>query len=711
MGACMLVAASRDRRGRPARRVVLPLQRGDRLVLPLPPGRLEGALLPRRGVRPRRRRLPRRPDVPGEPARAPALPRQALAAAAEAERARRLLRRACRLRGARFGASEGACTAMRRAGSAPGDVARAARSRRRELDPALLRLALATGVVLWPGCRRSRARSACGAPRRRVCRGRWRSLFGALAVTFVVGTRRSRSTLVLLLGAGVVGARRSRPSARGRRPPGWGSWRWPGSCSASCSGTSPARSAATGSSTSRGCASSSRSATSRLHRVDEFPDGGLHPGYAFPLWHGFLALVAKIAGVDPARVVLHERVDARAARGARRGSRPAGRCSAAGRAALAYRRGVGRARCDGVRPRRLVHVAGAAGDRLAAAARARGDRACRSRRCAAPRRGRVATLPRPASRSSVVHPTYALFVLIPFAGFLVVRWVWAARGRARRACSRRRALRCLPRAFVALADPDHPRYGLGRARRRSSVPAGWRSTRRSSSCSRRTASASRPQVLGAVGRRRRRRARARAARRARGPPPLGGVRRRRLAGGRSRSCSSRRCSCRSPTSSRSRSPAAGRRSSRSRSRSPAGSGSLDGLLGGGSSPRRSRPGSRCSSPIPGDFGYVLHGTSPSWPAWVAVVGGAAALVGGCRARAPARALERAGRDSPPLSSCYRSSSTASRHWSPSRGAAPSPLTRRSRRRAAAQVSRRARPSTRTRRRATASPHPRRSTSA
>src|SRR5207244_740759 len=41
-------------------------------------------------------------------------------------------------------------------------------------------------------------------------------------------------------------------------------------------------------------------------RVGEFPDGGLHPGYAFPLWHGFLALVAKVAGVDPARVVLHE---------------------------------------------------------------------------------------------------------------------------------------------------------------------------------------------------------------------------------------------------------------------------------------------------------------------------------------------------------------------------------------------------------------------
>lgn len=43
-----------------------------------------------------------------------------------------------------------------------------------------------------------------------------------------------------------------------------------------------------------------------LRSVDEFADGGLHPGYAFPLWHGFLALVAKLAGADPTQVVLHE---------------------------------------------------------------------------------------------------------------------------------------------------------------------------------------------------------------------------------------------------------------------------------------------------------------------------------------------------------------------------------------------------------------------
>jgi hypothetical protein len=43
-----------------------------------------------------------------------------------------------------------------------------------------------------------------------------------------------------------------------------------------------------------------------LRTVDEFKDGGLHPGYAFPLWHGWLALVGKVTGLDPAQVVLHE---------------------------------------------------------------------------------------------------------------------------------------------------------------------------------------------------------------------------------------------------------------------------------------------------------------------------------------------------------------------------------------------------------------------
>jgi hypothetical protein len=43
-----------------------------------------------------------------------------------------------------------------------------------------------------------------------------------------------------------------------------------------------------------------------LRSVDEFKDGGLHPGYAFPLWHGVLALVSRLSGVDPTLVVRYE---------------------------------------------------------------------------------------------------------------------------------------------------------------------------------------------------------------------------------------------------------------------------------------------------------------------------------------------------------------------------------------------------------------------
>ena len=43
-----------------------------------------------------------------------------------------------------------------------------------------------------------------------------------------------------------------------------------------------------------------------LRSVDEFKDGGLHPGYAFPLWHELLALVSWFSGVDPGVVVRHE---------------------------------------------------------------------------------------------------------------------------------------------------------------------------------------------------------------------------------------------------------------------------------------------------------------------------------------------------------------------------------------------------------------------
>lgn len=39
--------------------------------------------------------------------------------------------------------------------------------------------------------------------------------------------------------------------------------------------------------------------------VDELAGAEIHPGYAFPLWHGAVALVARLAGVDPTLVVLY----------------------------------------------------------------------------------------------------------------------------------------------------------------------------------------------------------------------------------------------------------------------------------------------------------------------------------------------------------------------------------------------------------------------
>ncbi len=39
--------------------------------------------------------------------------------------------------------------------------------------------------------------------------------------------------------------------------------------------------------------------------VNELAGEHVHPGYAFPLWHGALALVARLAGVDPTQVLLY----------------------------------------------------------------------------------------------------------------------------------------------------------------------------------------------------------------------------------------------------------------------------------------------------------------------------------------------------------------------------------------------------------------------
>ena len=117
-------------------------------------------------------------------------------------------------------------------------------------------------------------------------------------------------------------ARRSSCSSRRRRR-GWCSRRfrrWPDAPSGpaarvgvllgrdrrACSSGSRRRPCrATGCSISRGRGSSSSSTTSRSTGSPSSPTAACIPGYAFPLWHGFLALIAKLAGEDPERVVTH----------------------------------------------------------------------------------------------------------------------------------------------------------------------------------------------------------------------------------------------------------------------------------------------------------------------------------------------------------------------------------------------------------------------
>ena len=162
-----------------------------------------------------------------------------------------------------------------------------------------------------------------------------------------------------------------------------------------------------------------------LSSANEFPDGGLHPGYAFPLWHGFLALVAKTSGADPVDVVLHAPtvlapllvlVVYEAGWALFRRPVPAAASVAAGVAIAAMAPSHGGALTA------LALPATASRQVLVPAALALALEAVR--------RPTTATLATAGAGSLVlaaVHPTYAVFLWIPFTGFLAVRWLWERR--------------------------------------------------------------------------------------------------------------------------------------------------------------------------------------------------------------------------------------------------------------------------------------------
>jgi hypothetical protein len=160
-----------------------------------------------------------------------------------------------------------------------------------------------------------------------------------------------------------------------------------------------------------------------LRTVDEFADGGLHPGYAFPLWHVLLALVARVGGVDPGAVVLHEAsvlvplafVAVYEAGVAVFRAAWAGAAVLVGQAAL-----IGLAAGHGGSYVSLALPATAARQLLVPAVVALFFWFVRE-----PSWGAACSIAAAGLGLAVVHPTYALFLAIPLGGYVVARLMLA----------------------------------------------------------------------------------------------------------------------------------------------------------------------------------------------------------------------------------------------------------------------------------------------
>ncbi len=284
-----------------------------------------------------------------------------------------------------------------------------------------LKLAFATAVVLAPGWLLARtlgARSVSATLAWALA-----AMFGALAVTFALG---STLTLTLVLLAVVVLAAVAVRIGRGWRPcdtvPGrawaffWGAVVglviWVAAPTVQGDGLFHL---------ARARKLLSLDALS-LDRVSEFANGSLHPGYAFPLWHGFIALIAKIAGEDPERVVVHLPsllaplavvVAFEAGWALFRRTWAAGVTAGAQVAMICFAPGLGGAYVF------LSLPATAARQLLVPAALALAFESVRS-----PSAGLVASTAAAGLALAVVHPTYAIFLWIPFVGFIATRALW-----------------------------------------------------------------------------------------------------------------------------------------------------------------------------------------------------------------------------------------------------------------------------------------------
>jgi len=160
-----------------------------------------------------------------------------------------------------------------------------------------------------------------------------------------------------------------------------------------------------------------------LSVVNEFKNGGLHPGYAFPVWHSAVALVARLADVDPSTAMLHlpailtplAVVLAYAAGAALFRSYGGGVAVAAAQVGLIgfSRAGTGSFDFLALPPtvaRALIIPALLA---LVFSLAAGG------------RRRQVLSISAASIALALVHPTYAFFAAVPLVGFLLARAVLA----------------------------------------------------------------------------------------------------------------------------------------------------------------------------------------------------------------------------------------------------------------------------------------------
>ena len=315
----------------------------------------------------------------------------------------------------------------------------------------LVQLAFANAVLLLPGALVARAlglRSVSAA-----VAWSFAVLFAALAVVFALGTSLTVA-LVLLLAAGAAAWRLGGRLPRPERLPGrwWvfaagallGLLLWPIAGEIGGDGLfhlARARKLDAFDSLS-------------LDAVNEFADGGLHPGYAFPLWHGYLALVARVGFLDPASVVLHQATVLA----------PVALLVVYEAGYLLFRR-VGPAVAAVIAQVTVTAIAPAHGGAYTAlglpatgsrqillpAAVALALGACVSGTQAL-RRAALASAAAAGLALAVVHPTYAIFLWLPFGGFLAVRSL-VAREDARRIAAALAALVVPAAAYLAWLLP------------------------------------------------------------------------------------------------------------------------------------------------------------------------------------------------------------------------------------------------------------------